>query len=1131
MMKRIHLLLLFLVLSSAVSAQFNENAPWLQDAVNKRVASKNPYTLDELNKSFENYFKDKDRDAKGSGFKPYMRWMNHWKHYVTQDGTIAKPELLWNAWQQKESIAQKFNNVSAWKTIGPFTTTTKTGQGRVNTFTVDPNHPNIFYVGAPSGGIWKSTDYGVNWEPLSDGLPQIGVSAIAIDPNDSDTIYIATGDDDAGDTYSTGVMKSTDGGKTWSNTGLTFTGTWSRISELYAHPSDSKILWTATSRGFYKTEDSGKTWKRKLSGNIRDMKLKPGDPNTIYAVTSSDFYRSTDGGNSFTRIESELPETGTASRMAIEVTRANPSIVYVLSANKSNSFQGVYRSFNSGQTFTKTLEIRDIFGGSTQAWYDMSLTVSPVDEDVVFVGVLDIWKSTDGGDKFTQINRWWNPTEPAYTHADIHFLRYYNGKLYAGTDGGIYESSDHGASFKDLSENLSISQYYKIATARNSSQNIAGGLQDNGGFAFSNNIWHRYHGGDGMDCGINPVDQEVFYGFTQYGSSLNVTYDAGKTEGGTIVEAPDAETNGSSDRGGNWVTPLAINKEGVIYGGYKKVYKLENSLWVAVTATAFEDDLDNLEISDINPDLMYASVGQKLFKSTDGGKNFNVVKDDFRNSITSIEINNSNTDIVYVTLGGFNSNGVFKSTDGGNSWTEITYNLPGEPKFIIKHQNQSPDNDLYLGTSLGVYHINDQMSEWEVFSNNLPNVPVKDLEINVDEQTITAGTYGRGVWQSPIEVKKAAYDVSLVKFNNHNTITCGSITPEILVKNNGLNTINSVSVAYSIDDVDYNYTFSGNIGSDKEQIIELPQVNELEIGNHSISIQTSVSNDAFEDNNTLTGSFVVNNSSEGKYINTFGDVNADDWIVQTKGSAVQLWQKGTASSSKFRDLSDNAYITNPSGNYTDQTVSYLISPCYNLSKMENPVLKFDMAFDIELEWDVLYMEYTTDAGKTWQILGSANDPNWYNSSFKDPERPITVGKQWTGTQPQLKNYSYDLSALKDAENIIFRFVFASDQAENGEGAIIDNFTIAATAILATNDFEKTHFNLFPNPSDGTFYIQREDTEPLQISVYDITGKLVYKRKNIAESRFEIRLNKAAKGLYFMKIEQNGKQAFKRLLLK
>ncbi|RUA06700.1 MAG: glycosyl hydrolase, partial [Flavobacteriia bacterium] len=924
--------------------------------------------------------------------------------------------------------------------------------------------------------------------------------------------------------------KSTDGGKTWKKTGLEFNSPNSSANEIIINPKDSKILWVATNRGFYRTEDSGENWRRKLSGNIRDIKMRPNDPTTIYAVTSSEFYKSTDGGVNFSKITSNLPAS--SSRMTIGVSPANANIVYVLSATNENSFNGIYRSTDSGTTFKKTNEDDDIFGGSKQAWYDMAMTVSPTDPNTLFVGVLDIWKSTNGGNDFKQLNRWWDVSLPNYTHADIHFLRYYNLKLYAGTDGGIYESKDNGKNFTELTENLVISQYYRISTAKTSKDYVVGGLQDNGGFGYSNNAWYRYHGGDGMDCAIDPKDQNIYYGFTQHGSSLNISYNAGVSSGGQIAQAPEDEVDEDNhDSGGSWVTPLVINRDGDILAGYRKLYKLnENNTWEAVSDAVFGGDLNNIRVSKTDPNLIYVSRSNNLYKSTDGGTTFTKIDYPFESSISSIEINNNDNSIVYVTLGGFYSNGVMKSKDGGVNWNDIDLNLPSEPKFIIKHQKHSPDNDLYVGTSLGVYHINDKMSQWEVFSNNLPNVPVKDLEINIEDEILTAGTYGRGVWQTPIVVKKAGKDVSLLQVVNNNTVSCGGIIPKIIVKNNGLNDINTVDINYNIDGTDYTHQFKGNITSDQTQEIVLPEHNGLDFGEHQIQVEATINGDAFSDNNTLSAVFLSNNSSSGKYINTFGDVNPDEWMVETKGNSTQLWQRGISTTAKFKDLTKNAYITNPTGNYTDETTSYLISPCYDLSKMENPVLKFKMAFDIEENWDVLYMEYTTDQGHTWNILGNESDPNWYNSSYINVDRPITVGKQWTGTQSELKEYSYNLFALKDEKNIIFRFVFATDQATNGEGALIDDFTIDATTLLAVNNFEKKNFTLYPNPSRGSFFIQREGNEEMQISVYDLTGKMVYRKNGISQNFYEFNLDHLSKGIYFIKIIQGNQQAAKRLIL-
>lgn len=1114
---------LCLFFTSTVFGQYNETAPWMLESGKSK--KNNESTLQQMSNAFNSFWEGKDRDKKGSGFKPFKRWETHWRNQLTKKGTLATPEMIWKSWEQKNNMVQ--STESNWKPIGPFTTNVKQGQGRVNTFIIDPNDPQTFYVGAPAGGLWRSSDSGINWEPLSDELPQIGVSGIAIDKNDSNIIYIATGDDDARDTFSVGVLKSVDKGATWDKTGLDFSSEYAITNEIYIHPDNSNIIWVSSNFGFYKSIDAGENWTQELTDNIMDFKLKPDDPDIIYAVSSSKFYRSVDGGETFETISSNLPEK--SGRLAVEVSPANSDVVYVLSADLDYAFQGLYRSNDAGMTFVKTAETNDIFSGSTQAWFDMALTVSPENENIVIVGVLDIWKSANGGDSFVQKNRWWDFSDPAYTHADIHFLRFFNGNLFAGTDGGIYMSSNSGDTFVDLTENLSISQYYKISTAKGNSSQIAGGLQDNGGFGYSNSQWHQYHGGDGMDCLVDRNNENIYYGFTQYGGSLNITYNGGQTEGGTVTGAPSKEVDeDNGDSGGKWITPLETDAQGNIYAGYSRLYRLVNNSWKIVSGAEFGGDLDHLSIAPSNDQIIFAARSNRLFKSTNKGLNFERIDFNFTSAISSVDINKQDENTIYLTTSGL-SGKVMRSTDGGVSWMDITGNLPKNAKLVVKHQNQSLINDLFLGTSIGVFHINDEMDEWEVYDTGLPNAPVYDLEINIEDKVITAGTYGRGVFQSPIKVSKAETDISLLNVNNNNTVLCDGI-PVVTVKNNGLSPIDEVEIKYSIDDVAYQYFFQGKIDPEEIKQIELPDNVELGLGSHQLIIETTVENDAFSNNNKIYGSFTSNNEGEGQYINTFGDVNEDQWLEITLGNSNSLWEKAEATSSLFANKFNQAYITNADGNYTDETTSYLISPCYDLSILENPMIKFDMVYDIEKNWDVLYMEYSTDSGTNWHILGTADDPNWYNSDFIDNQRQITVGKQWTGSDLEVKEYSYNLKELNDETNVIFRFVFASDQAETGEGAAIDNFSISASAILASDDFAKNNFQLYPNPSSSVFYIERPGYDPMRISIYDVTGRLVLSVDNITDKHYPLDLSKANSGLYFLKIVE-GKKTLATSLLK
>jgi GEVED domain/Secretion system C-terminal sorting domain/Fibronectin type III domain len=746
--------LLAIIVPSSVQAQFNPSAPWMKTESVTAKKNKSALTMNQMVADFEAYWKTHDKNKKGSGYKPFKRWEYQWRDKMHPDGTFLTNNEMLEVFKNKKKLKASTSRSSAlaktsnWQAVGPFTHANtgswSSGQGRINTVYVDPKNANIIYVGAPAGGIWKSTNAGANWSPLTDQLPQIGVSGIVTDPNNSNVIYIVTGDKDAGDSNCIGVYKSENGGATWNATGLTF-NTQVIASDIYIHPTNGNILWVATSEGVFKTTNAGATWTNVLSGFIRDIKIKPGDPNTVYAVDRSVFYKSTNGGNSFTAVASGLSLADNTGRLVIDVTPANANYVYALAADRNGGFLGVYRSTNSGSSFTKTAESNNLLE-SNQSWYDLSLAVSRTNAEVVFTGCLNIWKSNNGGGSFTKVSNWDEPKTSTYTHADIHFLRYYGNKLYCGSDGGIYESTNDGATFTDKTAGLQISQLYKIAVSKQSSGNMVGGLQDNGGHAYSGGQWKNYYGADGMDTGIDPNNSSKYYGFIQNGGVMYVTTDAGNSLGSYVV-APVAE-RATGDDGGNWVTPLVVNSAGEVFAGYKKVYKLNGGNWDANSTNTFDGDLENIVIDPSNNNNMYVSDATGLHKSTNKGVNFSQVYT-FPANVRDIRVHSSNSAIVYVVTEG-TAGQVYQSTNGGTSFTSISNGLPAIGKTVIVHQAQNATNPLYLGTDLGVYYRDDANTTWTPFDTNLPNVKVNDLEINYVDNNITAATYGRGVWRASI---------------------------------------------------------------------------------------------------------------------------------------------------------------------------------------------------------------------------------------------------------------------------------------------------------------------------------------------------------------------------------------------
>ena len=1071
-MKKILLVVGFVILGMQANAQYNKSAPWMQNNASKKGANSKDVrmSLPEISANFKEYWKGKDRFKKGSGYKPFKRWEEFWKYSTDVNGQVPTAEQLYNAWDNHITLSTNASNAedSDWQPFGPKTIsnhkTSTANLGRINVIVPDPSNDAIVYAGTPAGGIWKSTDKGQSWKPISDDLPQIGVSGIAIDPKNTDIIYIATGDDDASDTPSAGVFKSLDAGASWQMTGLNPVNTPFSMNDIYISPSNSNVLWVATSSGLYKSIDAGVSWLITLNGNVKDLKLKPGDEMVIYAVTQigfsqSKFFKSEDGGDSFTEKTDGLPES--SGRFVIDVSPANAAYIYLLSAKSRTNeyeYQGVYKSSDSGESFAKTNNTVEILE-SSQAWFDLSLAVSDSNAEEIYVGCLNIWKSSNGGSSFKKLNNW-HTHDAAFTHADIHYLRFFNNELYAGTDGGFYKSKDKGTTFTDLTQGMQIGQFYRISVANENASKMAGGLQDNGGFGLSEaGNWNNYHGGDGMDSAVDPTNSNTYYGFSQYGASLTVSYDGGLSSN-RIFTIPDDE----SDKNGNWVTPLVVNRLGEVFAGYKSIMQFKDNDFVKIsnTISSSTDDggVEVLEIDDLDENNMYVAEGSKFYVSANKGVLFTFTHS-FNTVISAIEVNQSDSNIIYVTTSTNGGRGVYRSIDKGQTFDNISFNLPQDQWYYdIAHQDRNALNPLYVATSLGVYTMNDSADSWEPFVTNLPNVPVIDLEISLDDAKLTAATYGRGIWQSSIPVELPNNEVRLLKIvaPSLSNISCSSdFVLDIEVENNGLLDITSMNIIYTIDGVESTSAWTGLITSEVTQIISIPNLN-LSKGIHHVKVILDLVGDTYATNNSREAYFALNESGVADKLYDFEDETTLLSYNKSQPS-VSVWEKGMAAGVLLNNsvASSTVYGTVLNGNYPDVTKGYLYTDCFDLSSIILPKFSFKMAFDLEENWDLFYVEYSLNKGEVWNVLGSKEDPNWYNSNRTNISSGTAddcincPGAQWTGRNTTLMEYSYDLAPLANNSNVVFRFVFHSDAAENNEGVIIDDFKISAQGIDDEDD--------------------------------------------------------------------------------
>lgn len=818
--------------------------------------------------------------VRGNGWKQFHRWENFWEDRLNADGSFPDFRTAYREfkeYKQSHGLAKSGQNSGNWSPLGPFDYTStqswSPGLGRVNFIAEDPNNSNIIYIGAPAGGIWKSTNGGSTWAPLGDELAVIGVSSIAISPTNSQIIYISTGDSDGGDTYSIGVMKSTDGGQTWADVG----NLGGNLRDILVDPTNPDIAYVCSNNGVYKTTNGGNNWNSVLSGSYRDIEMKPGDAQTVYAASGDQVRYTTNGGTNWSTATG-IPTGG--GRIALAVTPADNGYVYALRANSGNGFGGIYRSTNSGVSFTPRNTTTDVFDGSNQAWFDLAICASSTNANTIFTGVLNVWKSTDGGSSLNAINSWSNPGGAAYTHADIHFLRYYGGNLYCGSDGGIYRSTNNGSSFTDISDGLQIGQFYRISGSPNDVNTIAGGLQDNGGYVWNNNSWKVYYGADGMEAAVNPTNSNRVYGMIQYGSMYRTT------DGGGNLQ------NLGSPQQGRWVTPMQHdpNVSDRIVAGFDDLYEYSGG-WNQLSTFNFPAKIRNIEIYEGNSQIMYVSTSASIYRTTNNGTAFTNVTGNLGtildgNSITSIEVDPANSDRVWVSISGWSAgNKVAFTSDGGANWTNISGTLPNLPCNIVKYEaGSSQSNAIYIGLDIGVYYRDDACADFVPYMTNLPNVIVRDLEIHEGSGVIRAGTYGRGVWESGLySVVVPSDDAGVTTIVNPAGTFCGeTFTPEVTLRNFGGNALTQVDIRYQIDAGPIStFNWTGNLASFTDVNVTLPSVTQG--GTHVFKAWTELPNGAADGN---TG----NDTSQVTYTGVVGGTMIYATVIEDCWGVETTWQ-------------------------------------------------------------------------------------------------------------------------------------------------------------------------------------------------------------------------------------------------
>ncbi|MBI3258395.1 MAG: hypothetical protein HYZ54_02775 [Ignavibacteriae bacterium] len=746
----------------------------------KQTTELNFFEIQKKANEFYKNVKTEDENGKelpeAGGYAQYKRWEWFWQQRVTPDGKFPNPMVIFNetaksrAQQlrrlQKQDAATLSPTDSKWKEIGPFGVPVGGGAGRVNRIHLNLDFPSNMWVGTAAGGAWLSTDKGQTWTPKTDGIPALGVTDIATTVSDPNLIYIATGDGDGTGSgvqnpmsYSVGVLKSTDGGTTWEPTGLNWqTSNARKIHRLLISPTNPQILFAGTDGGIYRTVNGGETWTLIQNGNIYDMEFKPDDSKMIYACTGNSVFRSSNEGVSWQGLSTGI--SGSIGRIALAVTSDDPEKVYALCTRAGYwDFGGLYSSSNSGQNWQIKSNSPNILGRSLagndgdnqQGFYDLAIAVSPGNSNVIYVGGINIWKSTNGGSSWSINAHWTGDGGKPYVHADIHDLvttEDNTSAVFAGTDGGVSQTKNNGNTWTDLSTGMGIMQFYRISSSASNAYTILGGAQDNGTNLLKNeNNWSQVYGGDGMNCLIDQTNSKVMYAAIQYGT-ISRSQDGGGNFSGF---AGSSYVTSGAERGA-WVTPYVLDPSLplVVYVGYRNVWKFapSTSKWSKISNFSNIDVLYHLAIAPSSNSYMYAGTPGTMYRTSTGGTSWEPMTLPGGN-ISSITIHPTSPRKIWLTASVYSGKSVFQSDDGGNSWTDISDGLPNIPVNCLVYQKNSPDR-LYVGTDAGVYYRDNSSGQWLQYSDGLPNAIVTAIEINYSASKLRAGTFGRGLWEADL---------------------------------------------------------------------------------------------------------------------------------------------------------------------------------------------------------------------------------------------------------------------------------------------------------------------------------------------------------------------------------------------
>ncbi len=691
-----------------------------------------------------------------------MEALDFWTQARAYPYPDIAPDKHYNAYQQirkfKKEQRSPFANLPGWNYIGPDNLS-----GRMISVTLNPQNPNTIYAGAASGGLWRSYTGGVagDWHRVATGFPVLGVGAIAINPADSNVMYIGTGEvyryggslgglviRTTRGSYGIGILKTTDGGTTWAKSLDWSYNQQSGVQAIKTNPLNPGTVWAATTEGIYKSTNAGATWTLSLLVYMgQDIVIHPVDTNrVIVSVGNLDInpaiFRTSDGGSNWEIIT----PTGFSGKTLLDSPPSFPDIVYASIADSTTGVGSLWRTTNFGDTWTQmsTNVTNNIFG--VQGWYSHYVAVFPTDANIVFHASVGASKSSNGGVTFTGTGG---------LYSDNHDFAYdplTPNILYSANDDGIYRSTNFGATFTQVNGGLGTGQLYN-GFSNSTTDSLIALVQSQDhipGYLYQGSTtWALSAADESGWTAIDPLNDSIMYAVTRFGQTIRKSIN----RGASFPAGVSLGTNGA------WNSPVVISPSNpsILYVGKTRIYKSTNSS-ASWAATNGNTDLDGnpalaMAISATDPDTVYVGMAPyvtnaHLFRTTNGGTSWTNITGTLPDRYPlDLAVDPDNSQIVYAAFGGFGTGHIFKTTNAGSAWTDISGTLPDIPVTAILVDPQN-SNVVYIGTDIGVHVSTNGGATWNTFDEGLPEaIIVSDLSMTASNRTIRVGTHGNGAFE------------------------------------------------------------------------------------------------------------------------------------------------------------------------------------------------------------------------------------------------------------------------------------------------------------------------------------------------------------------------------------------------